>query len=91
MPFSEFWERASLIEEFRTEDWKNQMKAAAFAAYLMGNHKEGQTFDKYLVALGLEKPIVLTPEQKKAIVERAHSTAARVMELDKQNRRERHA
>jgi hypothetical protein len=82
MPFSDFWERANLIQEFKKEEAKTQMIAQTWNAWLMGA-APGKTFDWMLTNYGLkEKPAPLTPEQRHAIAEKNYADAAKIIEFD---------
>jgi hypothetical protein len=86
MPFSDFWERASLIQEIRAEDARNQMIAQTWNAWLMGA-APGKTFDWMLTNYGLkEKPPPLTKEERHEIAQKAYADAANIIALDSKRR-----
>lgn len=83
MRFADFLLRADLIGEFRAEEKKNQLIAAAYTAWLMGSGGKC-SFKSYQISLGLiEKPPPLTKEEKKEMAQKGYSTAARIIQLDK--------
>ncbi len=86
MRFADFLLQAELIAEFRAEEKKDQMTAAAYTAWLMGAG-EKKTFKSFLIGIGLlEKPTPLSQEEKKVIAQKGYSAAARIIELDKKRR-----
>ena len=90
MRFADFLLRADLIAEFRAEEKKDQLTAAAYTAWLMGSGGKC-SFESYQISLGLmEKPPPLTKAERQEIAEKGYSTAAKIVELDKK-RRERNA
>jgi len=87
MLFADFLLRADLIAEFKAEEKKDQLVAAAYTAWLMGSAGGKKSFKSYLVGLGLmDKPEPLTREEKREMARRSYSTAARIIDLDRKRR-----
>jgi hypothetical protein len=75
-------------ESRRVESINECFKGHAFASWLAGNGQK-KTFAQYLKTLGLvDEEIKITKNVKKAIVNRAHSIAERIMAMDKKKKKQ---
>lgn len=75
--------RVEFIQEFRAEDYKNQLIAQTWNAWLLGAAPQ-KTFNWTLVHYGLkEKEKPLTPEQRKQKAQEAYSLAEKIALMDR--------